>query len=779
MKQRIFIFYLLIIGAFAYAQNTKTIRIGILSDTAQEDQIALGNQLKKEIQAVVSSTDIIFENTLYNENNLQIAQRNYKKLIHSNVDIILSFGVLNHVAIDAAKPYQKPIIIVGTINADFIKLKKDQKTSQVDNLTYLIAPISYKDDLDTFLSIYDFQNIGIIVDEYLPNVTPITDFFDTYFSTKSTSYTLINATQPDLLISEIKGFDAIYLAGDFSKKANVYQSLIETLTIEKIPSFTSSGTKDVANGILATNQPEANIQQFFRRIALNVESIINGTNPKDLPIFVTYEKELSINFNTAKKIGFPLRYSMLGNVNFIGGVKENNTNKSYSITDIINKVLSDNISLNSTEKDVALITQEVKKAKSNFLPQVVANASSTYVDPALAEASNGLRPEFTTVSNLSLNQLIYSENAAANVTINKKKQKAQQETYNAAQLDIVLDASLAYFDALIAKTNTHIQNKNLQLTKKNLQISKQNFEAGESGKGDVLRFRSQLAQNTQILIEALNALEQRYYNINQLMNQKINNEIDIEEATIEEGIFESYNYTALKELLDDPKMRPALVDFLIEESKRNAPELKNIGYIMEANERAYTLNHIGRFVPTVSLQGQYNFILSQTGKGSEAPLGFPTPPDASYTIGLNLSLPLFQQNQRNINRMTAVIQRDQLKLDKENIELNLEASVNKLVLNLVNQIANIEISKISEETAKEGLELTQNSYAEGAVSIIQLIDAQNNYLQAQLTRATANYNYLLTSIQLERIIGYFFLLNTSERNQDFIQRANTFILNRN
>ena len=80
---------------------------------------------------------------------------------------------------------------------------------------------------------------------------------------------------------------------------------------------------------------------------------------------------------------------------------------------------------------------------------------------------------------------------------------------------------------------------------------------------------------------------------------------------------------------------------------------------------------------------------------------------------------------------------------------------------------------------KESLELTQNAYKQGAVPVIQLIDAQNNYLKAQLGRATANYNYLLTSIQLERAIGYLFLVHTEAENQQFIQNVTAYILSKN
>ena len=144
-----------------------------------------------------------------------------------------------------------------------------------------------------------------------------------------------------------------------------------------------------------------------------------------------------------------------------------------------------------------------------------------------------------------------------------------------------------------------------------------------------------------------------------------------------------------------------------------------------------------------------------------------------------MSLPIFNQNQRNIKRQTAKIQEEQLGFEKQNIELSIEKNVNDIILDLISQIANIEISKVAENTAKESLDLTQNAYKQGAVPVIQLIDAQNNYLQSQLGSATANYNYLLTSMKLERTIGYFFLAHTEVENQEFIQSVNTYFLSKN
>jgi len=99
----------------------------------------------------------------------------------------------------------------------------------------------------------------------------------------------------------------------------------------------------------------------------------------------------------------------------------------------------------------------------------------------------------------------------ANIDIQKSVNKAQQEVYNAAELDALLNATTSYFNALILKTNASIQNQNLQVTKQNLELAEQNFQAGASGKSDVLRFKSELAQNTQSLISAANQLPSIFY----------------------------------------------------------------------------------------------------------------------------------------------------------------------------------------------------------------------------------------------------------------------------
>lgn len=283
-----FLFFVLIFN-LSYAQ---TITIGLLTDKNTPEIQPLLEQLKTEISAVLGQGQIInFNKPLENNYSLEKAKTNYRSLVDNNgVDIILSLGVLDNIAIYQYKTYAKPTIVFGSINSDFINLLPEQKTSQINNITYIITPLSYKKDLEAFKTLFDYKNIGIIVDDYVADILPLQSVFEPYFTKEGKQYKIIRITETGLMSESLDGLDAVYLAGGFQLNNTQFKSLINTVNVKKLPSFSANRIADVERGILATNQPQTNLDQFFRRIALNVEAITNGTNASELPILLEYKK---------------------------------------------------------------------------------------------------------------------------------------------------------------------------------------------------------------------------------------------------------------------------------------------------------------------------------------------------------------------------------------------------------------------------------------------------------------------------------------------------------
>ena len=765
------------ITTLTFSQDN-TFKIGFLLDKNSVEINELMNELSDEISAVVGE-DAVLEfpevSKLVNNFDSSTALNNYNVLVENNTDIIIAFGVVNNAVISKIGTYQKPTIVFGALSEEL--LTDESLVSNITNYTSIVTSQSYTEDIKLLQKLASPKSIGVVVEKAFIDNLPIASTFNDISKDLNIEIKLIPFDSLSDITSSLDNIDAVYLAGGFYLSDSEMQELANALIEKRLPSFTSNPVKDVINGILATSHDQSELNQFFRRIALTVESILNGNALATLSTKLESKSTLTVNYNTAEKIGLPLKYSLIASTSFVGNPKEIVADKTYTLVSVMQEAITENLELHTIEKDISLTKKDLELAKSDYLPNITAGVTGTYVDPQLAEVSNGQSPEITTSGNVTLQQTIFSEAANANISIQKSLRDAQQENYNSEALNTVFNTATAYFTALILKANLSIQNQNLELTKYNLKIATENYEAGQAGKSDVLRFKSEMAQNTQQMVEAINKLEQGYYVLNQLLNNPIDTKIDVEEAELKKGVFSNYNYEQLGQFLDDPTLRFPFIKFLVQEAINNAPELKALDYNVKATERSERLYGAGRFLPTFALQGQYNYEFSRSGTGSSFPSGFPVIPDGYYTVGLNVSLPIFNQNRQNINKQIATLQKEQLEISRDNITLNIEKNINDAVLQLINQISNIQLSKVFEDTAKEALDLTQTSYANGAVNIVQLLDAQNNYLQAQLASANATYNYLQSSMQLERSLGLFFLLQDESERTAFIQRFLEFTQN--
>jgi len=757
-----------------FAQQKQVYNIGILTDVAIPELNPILEDLKEEIISVVGEDgDIQFpdEYSLSNDLNLQRAQTNYELLLNSDADIILAFGLVNNAVMIRQDSFPKPTILFGAVNNDFLDIDKELQTSGIENITYLISSRSYIKDLATFYELTGFKKLGIVVQQPFMEVYPYEDLFDEEIEKYGAEYKLISYNTYQDITTNLQDIDALYLAETFYLTSEEISRLAEECIELGIPSFSSTKIEDVRLGILATNEAKENLNQFFRRIALSVEAHIQGEVLSELPVFISFDEKLTINYNTADRIALPIKYSLVAKTDFIGSFDKKISDEKYNLIEVINRVLTNNLQLQTLQKDVELSEKDVQSAWTSYIPSVSASATGTYIDPKLAAVSQGLNPEYSTDGSIVLNQTVFSADANAGINIQKDLLGSQRERFYADQLDAIFEASNAYFNALILKQNLQIRATNLNLTKKNVEIASENFEAGLAGKSDLLRFRSELAQDMQAMIESINELDQGFFELNQILNNPIDYNIDVDEAELEEGLFEQYNYTQLRELLDDPKLRRPFVSFLVEEAKRNAPELKALDYDISAIGRTVRLNTSGRFLPDLALQGQFNQNFNRWGAGVNPAFNL----DNNYTVGVNLSIPIVDQNRQNINRQIALIQKDQLNLSKSNTNLAIETNVNTAVITLINEVANIGLSKVAEAAAEEALDLTQTSYSNGAVNIVQLLDAQNNYLNARVARANATYTYLLASLRLERFVGYYFLLHTTAENDEFINRFYQFL----
>lgn len=285
MKQIFLFLTIFLLGHSVYAQ--KAIHIALLADELNND--AQYEQLKQEIRSVLGSRySVQFDKVLQNNYTIEQAKQNYESLNPNEVQLIIATGVTNAVFFYQQSQIKIPTIIIGGINKDLIKLPVHQKTSEKDNINYIILPSSYGDDLDEFNTIFQYKKVGIIIHQNKINSLPITTVFNEYFKDKTSSYKLIPMVNNTIDTSLLAQVDAVYMADGFNLNPDELSNLVQAINTYKRPSFSANGVRDVKAGVLASNKPQSVLPQLIRKIALHTESIAEGTNPSTLPLFIDY-----------------------------------------------------------------------------------------------------------------------------------------------------------------------------------------------------------------------------------------------------------------------------------------------------------------------------------------------------------------------------------------------------------------------------------------------------------------------------------------------------------
>ena len=78
------------------------------------------------------------------------------------------------------------------------------------------------------------------------------------------------------------------------------------------------------------------------------------------------------------------------------------------------------------------------------------------------------------------------------------------------------------------------------------------------------------------------------------------------------------------------------------------------------------------------------------------------------------------------------------------------------------------------EAARNNLDLVADTYTQGRVSLVDLIDAQTNALNAEQGAADAVNDYLLDLMRVERAMGQFMFFGSDEERETWIQELEMY-----
>lgn len=764
---------LLPVSAFA---EVDVVRPGLIIDADNSKMETVVAMLRKELTDLLPGKVRFVEPFVMSSGwDVGQAKKNYQYFLdQEEINLIISFGVLSTGAVVENQVFPKPVIAVGVVDTDLQAMPPPTgNSSGISNLTYVLFNKSVKRDIQAFYDVYPFTRLAIVVDQHILNaiVRNPRPALQALTEEKATVSFVPLTTDIKEILDRTSEFDAVYLGHLGRFEGADKKRLINALTGKGIPCFGAS-LDDIDSGVLAALSPEESIVKVIRRIALNTEALLQGTPLSELPVRIDFQEQLTINMMAANKIGFSPRFTTLTKADVVNELRTDE-DKMLSYEAVIQEALKENAGLAISRFDIEIAREDLQLSRADYYPSLTANATETVIDQDYARQLQGSQAEWTTLGNLKIEQLLFSEDLNASVDIYANSLTAATEAFQADRLDAIYTATSAYFDILKAKTLAQIRKKDLVLTRKHLAIAEQRQSAGYSGMADVYRWKSSIATGTSDLLQAINSFRLSKIQLNQVLNRPLDQNVSIRDESIKGELFRHYSHKKGYDFIDNPAALHQFTDFLVAEALLHSPEIKELEANGKALDRRLLNTRRKRYIPVAALSGEANHIFDRSGEGADIP-GV-DPEDNWWTVSANLSWPLYQGGA--IRTQRARVQQEILKLQRQKNQLvqQLELKVRAAVLDLENRVINLESSEKSADFAQKRLVIVQDSYAKGQVSITDLINAQSEALATNLNSLNSAYEYLVSVFNMERATGRFSLFSSPEEITAYRSRMHSFM----
>lgn len=707
-------------------------------------------------------------------------------LTDPNVDMIVTAGVLTSHDVCFRGDLPKPVIAPFVLDKGFQQLPEKNGASGVKNLSYISFPASVQRDIAAFYEVVKFDKLAFLAPEYLiKNLrTPPDTIQVNEEKTVELVHIAVDMSVEEALEAIPDDVDAAYVVPLVHLSNAQFQQLVDGLIERKLPSFSLLGEIEVEQGLMFGLKPKTIFERLARRVALNIQSILLGEAASTIPTAFAVSDRLTLNMSTCRAIGFYPSWGVLTEAEVINPDRKE-IERQLTLAGAVGEGIIANLDLKAKQHEVEAGAQNTKNARANLLPQLELGATGLQINE---EQASTFQAEKTGQARATLSQVLYSDDAITNYGIQTHLQNARTEEERQLYLDTVQSIAEAYLMVLKAKTNERIQRENLKTTRSNMELAEIRVAVGHAGREETYRWQSELATSRANVIQANSQRNLAEIQLNRLLNRPAEEKFDTAEVDVFDpdlimGEGRILNY------MDNPQAFKVLRSFMVDHGLENAPELSQLDASIAAQEKAAGLKTRAFWLPTVAMQGEVTHRFYEDGAGSD-PVQLPpnTPPefaailssfggekkDTNWNVALSATFPLYRGGAKFSERVQAAETLKQLRLQRQSVADKIEQNIRSALHVAGASYASIQQAQIAADAAGKSLTLVTDAYSRGVVSIIDLIDAQNAALVAELAAANAVYDFVIDIMNVERAVGEFVIFATPAEKDTFFEKMDMY-----
>ena len=255
-----------------------------------------------------------------------------------------------------------------------------------------------------------------------------------------------------------------------------------------------------------------------------------------------------------------------------------------------------------------------------------------------------------------------------------------------------------------------------------------------------------------ILESDLLLLEAQYYSDS---NNVVDTRINIDNNLLDMKVLLSMNPTDdLQIVSPDTDNLDNLMESLpteeeaVEMAMEYMPDLRMGDYDIRLAEKSVDMAK-GNYYPSISANANVGMgILSFDGNGNSRWYGTPT-----ESLGVSMSVPIYSRGQTKANVKKSQIALEQAKLDYEQAALTVRQTVVQVYHNVVAAYNAYKVSQLREEAYSKSFNAYNIQYQYGSITTVELLQQQNNYLNALNSYIQNKYSLVMKRKILDVYMG--------------------------
>lgn len=419
--------------------------------------------------------------------------------------------------------------------------------------------------------------------------------------------------------------------------------------------------------------------------------------------------------------------------------------KQWSLKDCIRYALDKNIQLQQDKISLQESEEKVRSAKAALFPSLSFNTEQNIVNRPFQEQSamvNGTeiiesnnKTTYNGSYNLSAQWTVWNGNKRLN---NIKQQKTNRNIarLNVSEAENTLQEEIArlFIQILYADESVAINKATLEVSQATFERGEELFNEGSLSKADLAQLEAQVSNDQYQLVTAESTLRSYKLQLKQLLELDGSQEMNL--------ILPQPDNLQIMALL--PSKEEVYQTALL-----TRPEIQS-GKLSIENAKLSLSSAKAGYMPTISLSAS---ISSMTNNASQNNWAHQMKYGWNNMIGLNISIPIFDQRQTKTAVRKARLQYNASLLTLSDIQKTLYSNIENAYLDAMNAQQQYKAARAKLKSSQLSFDMVSEQFNLGMKNTVELLTEKNNLQSAQQQCIQAKYMALLNRTLLNFYAG--------------------------